>query len=88
MSIRKRPLFANEIYYGEIDAVSMANPHVIVHEPRLKVDGLSKEVNNQVFTFDNAYADNESSRTVYEYQLKRLLPNLFDRGIVTCFAYA
>jgi len=42
--IRKRPLFAKETLNGEIDSVSMCNPKVIVHEPKVKVDGITKYI--------------------------------------------
>ena len=42
--IRKRPLFSKEVAQGEIDAVSMLNPKVVVHEPKIKVDGITKYV--------------------------------------------
>jgi kinesin family protein 2/24 len=44
--IRKRPLFKSEILKGEIDACSVANPKVFVHEPKIKVDGITKYINN------------------------------------------
>ena len=42
--IRKRPLFQKETLNGEIDTVSMCNPKVIVHEPKIKVDGITKYI--------------------------------------------
>ena len=54
MIIRKRPIFAAEELNGEIDCVSSANPQIVVHEPKLKVDR-TKVVQDHVFTFDNTY---------------------------------
>jgi kinesin family protein 2/24 len=85
--IRKRPLFAKETANGEIDSASMCNPKVIIHEPKVKVDGITKFVNNSSFEFDNTYSEAEPSHSVYEYQIKHLLPTLFKEGVVTCFAY-
>jgi len=42
--VRKRPLFEKEVNAGEIDAVSCFNPHIQVHEPKIKVDGISKYI--------------------------------------------
>lgn len=42
--VRKRPLFEKELTNGEIDAVSASNPHVVVHESKYKVDGITKYV--------------------------------------------
>jgi kinesin family protein 2/24 len=85
--IRKRPLFAKETANGEIDSASMCNPKVIIHEPKVKVDGITKYINNSSFEFDNTYSESEPSHSVYEYQIKHLLPTLFKEGVVTCFAY-
>ena len=62
--IRKRPLFHKEVSQGEIDAVSMLNPKVVVHEPKIKVDGITKYVQNFDFKFDNAYAEHEDTHAV------------------------
>jgi kinesin family member 2/24 len=87
VAIRKRPLFEKELKNGEIDVVSMANPNAVVHEPKIKVDGISKYINNQNFNFDNCYCEKENSHAVYEYQIKHLIPTLFQNGVVTYFAY-
>jgi kinesin family protein 2/24 len=34
---------------GEIDALSCSNPMIRVHEPKLKVDGITKYVENHDF---------------------------------------
>jgi len=46
---RKRPIFKKEEQSGEIDAVSCSNPMMRVHEPRTKVDGITKYVENYTF---------------------------------------
>jgi kinesin family protein 2/24 len=40
--VRKRPLFGKEVENGEIDSVSCCNPKILVHEPKIKVDGITK----------------------------------------------
>lgn len=42
--VRKRPLFDREYQLGEIDACSASNPTIVVHEPKVKVDGITKYV--------------------------------------------
>jgi len=42
--VRKRPLFDKEERDGEIDCVSVNNPSIVVHEPKVKVDGITKYV--------------------------------------------
>lgn len=53
--IRKRPIFKKEETNGEIDSISAANPQVRVHEPKFKVDGITKYVENHTFTYDNTF---------------------------------
>jgi kinesin family protein 2/24 len=85
--VRKRPLFEKETMAGEMDSVSVFNPRIQVHEPKVKVDGITKFVQNHEFTFDNTYGNKESSQHVYEFQIKPLIPTLFNKGVVTLFAY-
>jgi len=86
--MRKRPLFEKELNEGgENDAVSVANPQIKVHFPKLRVDGITKYIDNTVFTFDNSFNEKESSEDVYTYTLKNLLPDLFKNSFVTMFAY-
>ena len=47
--VRKRPIFPKEMTKGEIDAVSVFNPKIQVHEPKIKVDGLTKYIQNHEF---------------------------------------
>lgn len=85
--VRKRPLFEKEVHNGEIDSVTCPNPKVVVHEPKIKVDGITKFINNSEFNFDNTYSEKESSNDLYKFQIKDLLPSLFKNGVVTLFAY-
>lgn len=64
--VRKRPIFQKEETSGEIDAVSVANPKVRVHECKYRVDGITKYVDNQDFIFDNAFSHNESNDDLYK----------------------
>ena len=50
---------------GQIDSVSSSNPKVVVHEPKVKVDGITKYINNTNFTFDNTFNENENSQDMY-----------------------
>ena len=59
--VRKRPLFDKEYQLGELDAVSASNPRVVVHQPKYKVDGITKFVHDTSFKFDNAFNENENS---------------------------
>lgn len=86
--VRKRPLFEKEITDGENDAVSCANPQIKVHFPKLKVDGITKYIDNHLFTFDNTFNQDENTQDLYKYSLKGVLPDLFKNSCyVTVFAY-
>ena len=57
--VRKRPIFKKEEANGEIDAISSANPQIKIHEPKYRVDGITKYVENHKFTFDNTFNEEE-----------------------------
>ena len=42
--------------------VSSANPNIIVHEPKIKVDGITKYIQDTNFQFDNTFNENENSQ--------------------------
>ena len=85
--VRKRPIFIKEEEAGQNDSVSCANPNIKIFESKLKVDGITKYVDQHVFTFDNAFNENESTEDVYKYALDPSLDLLFKNGMVTIFAY-
>lgn len=85
--VRKRPIFKKEEEKGEIDAVSCANPQIVVHECKFKVDGITKYVENNAFTFDNTFNENESNEDIYRYSIYPHIEFIINKGIVTCFAY-
>lgn len=85
--VRKRPLFEKETTQGEIDVVTVSNPKITIHNPQFKVDGITKYIQNNDFNFDNSYSEAEDAKPIYEFQVKDLIPTLFDKGVVTLFAY-
>jgi len=85
--VRKRPIFKKEETVGEIDAVSSANPQIVVHECKFKVDGITKYVENNGFTFDNTFNEKETNDDIYKYTIQPLVDFILNQGIVTCFAY-
>ena len=60
---------------------------IYVHEPKVKVDGITKYVQDTSFKFDNTFNENENSQDMYQFSIRDLLPSIFEGGIVTCFAY-
>ncbi|CAD8090837.1 unnamed protein product [Paramecium sonneborni] len=85
--VRKRPIFKKEEVGGEIDAISCSNPMIRVHEPKLKVDGITKYVENHDFQFDNTFSEVEQGKDIYDVSLAPLMDLLVNQGVVTCFAY-
>eukprot|EP00357_Protocruzia_adherens_P016998 CAMPEP_0115029864 /NCGR_PEP_ID=MMETSP0216-20121206/37323_1 /TAXON_ID=223996 /ORGANISM="Protocruzia adherens, Strain Boccale" /LENGTH=717 /DNA_ID=CAMNT_0002406667 /DNA_START=134 /DNA_END=2287 /DNA_ORIENTATION=- len=85
--VRKRPIFAKEQANGELDCISCSNPLVYVHECKLKIDGISKHLENHTFQFDNTFGEGEDTDSLYRSSIQPLLDVLYNRGIVTCFAY-
>ena len=51
---------------GQIDCVSVANPIIRVGEPKYKVDGITKYIENHDTKFDNAFGCAQSTEQVYE----------------------
>lgn len=87
VSVRKRPLFPKEKQAGQIDCVSVANPIIRVGEPKFKVDGITKFIENHDHRFDNVYGDDDESEEVFKSSLQPVLDKLFNDGVVTIFAY-
>jgi len=85
--VKKRPLFHQEAANHEIDCLTASNPQVVVHEPKFKVDGVTKYVDTQRFTFDNAFGEHESNEELYFYSIRPIIDYVFNQGIVTVFAY-
>ena len=85
--VRKRPLSKKEQLNGEIDNISCNNPTVTVHECKIKVDGITKYLEDHQFYFDNTFAENESTQEIYDYTVGPMIEMVLNKGIVTCFAY-
>ena len=48
-----------------MDCVSTSNPKVVVHETKIKVDGITKYIQDTDFAFDNTFNENENSQDMY-----------------------
>lgn len=59
--VRKRPIFKKELAEGDNDCLSVANPEVKIFYQKLKVDGITKYLEENSFKFDNAFNENEST---------------------------
>ena len=85
--VRKRPIFKKELMEGELDCVSVANPQIKILENKLKVDGITKYIDQQRFVFDNTFNENYSNDEIYDILLRPILGSLFAGGRITLFAY-
>jgi kinesin family member 2/24 len=85
--VRKRPIFPKEVSLGEIDCLSALNPSLYIHEPKMKIDGITKYIEDHEFLFDNVFGDHEKTEQVFQFSVEPTIQLLFSRGIVTCFAY-
>jgi kinesin family protein 2/24 len=85
--VRKRPIFKKELLNGEIDCVSTINPKIYVHECKIKVDGITKYIEDHEFYFDNSFSDRETTDDVYNFTIKPTINMILNKGIITCFAY-
>ena len=55
---------------GEIDVVTARNPNIVVHEPKTKLDGFSKYIQDHKFQFDNTFQESDTSEDVFKYSIK------------------
>ena len=85
--VRKRPLSKKEIMNGEIDCVSCLNPKITIHECKIKIDGITKYLEDHEFYFDNTFSENETTQEIYDYTVGQMVDFVLNKGIVTCFAY-
>ena len=85
--VRKRPLSKKEINNGEIDCISCLNPKVVIHECKIKIDGITKYLEDYDFYFDNTFGENENTEEIYGYAIEPMINLVLKKGIVTCFAY-
>jgi kinesin family protein 2/24 len=85
--VRKRPISNKELNNSEVDIVSVINPKIFVHECKIKIDGFTKYIDDQEFTFDYAFSDNHQTLDVYKCSILPNIPLIMNGGVVTCFAY-
>jgi len=85
--VRKRPVSQIEISRKDFDCLSCSNPRVYVHHCKLKVDGITKYLDNMNFELDHAFHESSSNEEVYENTAKYLVEFAVTGGRATCFAY-
>ncbi|KAF4722949.1 hypothetical protein FOZ62_018572, partial [Perkinsus olseni] len=73
---------------GQLDIVSIANPRVLVHECKVKVDGITKFLENHEFAFDRAYSERSGTGEVYRTCVEGPTREVLrEGGRFTVFAY-
>ena len=85
--VRKRPLSKKEMQNGEIDCVSVINPKIIIHECKIKIDGITKYLEDHEFYFDNTFGEDSETENIYNCSVGPMIDFVLNKGIVTCFAY-
>jgi kinesin family protein 2/24 len=85
--VRKRPISTKELQSGEIDCVSSLNPRLLIHECKIKIDGITKYIEDHEFYFDNVFNEKEATEDLYTFSIEPTISLIMNRGIVTCFAY-
>ena len=59
----------------------------MVHDCKLRVDGITKFLDNTDFAFDHTFGEEDSTEELYRYTAAPLIPFIFQQGRATCFAY-
>lgn len=49
----------------------------MVHDCKLRVDGITKYLDNTDFAFDHAFDESETTEALYHYTAKPLIPFIF-----------
>jgi len=65
VSVRKRPTNQKEVRRKDWDSVTILNPRVAVHFCKLRVDGITKFLDNTTFEFDQAFSEHANNDEVY-----------------------
>ena len=53
--VRKRPVSVKEVAKNDHDSVTCCNPVVVVHDCKLRVDGITKYLDNNSFRLDHVF---------------------------------
>ena len=78
--VRKRPVSVKEVRRNDYDSVTCLNPLVVVHDCKLKVDGISKYLDNQAFQFDHTFHEENTTEDVYGCAVQPLVEFCVHKG--------
>lgn len=65
----------------------MSNPYIKVLTPKIRVDGITRFIEEQEFQFDNTFGDQEETQQLYLSSIRNSLESIFLGGNLTVFAY-
>lgn len=85
--VRKRPISSKEVKRNDHDSVTCINPVVVVHDCKLKVDGISKYLDNTSFEVDHSFHEDDTTEDVYSFSVQPLVAFVAGGGRATVFAY-
>lgn len=85
--VRKRPISVKEVSRNDNDCVTCTNPLIIVHDCKLKVDGISKYLDNTSFEFDHTFHEDNTTDNIYDCAVQSLVDFVVGGGRATVFAY-
>lgn len=85
--VRKRPISMKEVKKNDFDSVTCLNPVCVVHDCKLKVDGISKYLDNTSFEFDHTFHEDDTTDSIYDYAVQPLVDFVLSGGRATVFAY-
>ncbi|CAE7220231.1 KIF2A [Symbiodinium pilosum] len=86
--VRKRPIMQHEVTNSELDCVTACNPCAVVHETKLKVDGITKCLESHQFEFDRVFDEECTTEDVYTTVASPIVPWVLAKGgRATLFAY-
>lgn len=89
IAVRKRPISSKEVKRHDHDSVTCSHPVVTVHDCKLRVDGISKYLDNVSFQFDHTFGEADSTDDIYLTCVQPLIPFITGKtaGRATVFAY-
>jgi len=89
IAVRKRPVTEKEREKNDHDSITCLNPDVWIHSAKLRVDGITKYLDHNSFTFDHSFDETESTENVYKHTTMPLLDFCVcgNGGRATVFAF-
>uniref|UniRef100_A0A7S4JQC1 Kinesin-like protein n=1 Tax=Odontella aurita TaxID=265563 RepID=A0A7S4JQC1_9STRA len=87
--VRKRPVSDKERKKRDHDSVTCLHPTTTVHSAKLRVDGISKYLDNSSFRFDHSFDEASTTEDVYLHSTRPLVDFVCSGkgGRATVFAY-